>query len=935
MENQRKTVARKGTGKLYTRDEGHNLQEIADDDNSKAYMPLLRAYAAATKTDIIVADDIDDNINGMYDSAMQRIVLNANNESALYNTVFHEGVGEVLQAYNAKGAQKVRSVLLQYVADTKGKKYVQSIAQKYQNAYTPVEATKSYSDAVGEAMNDAISGIFSTKEGIHDFEQWMEKKEGSKKTQNVLEKLADHFKDVAESMRNLLNSGKLSKPAEDVATMAEKRASKVRKMILDELDVAIENAQNAMLDENAKSTAAYSIAHVDDNIVNMVNLFRNNPNQKQKMYVFDKDIPDHVVNAVKKLTGVSVESAAIDSSAISHIEKIHGVNGKADHSMANPDDVAKIKYATDNFYRMWLGKDKSREWKNSDNSPSNIINIQTKIDGKYYYVVEAVPDTKAHQLHVISAYINKNDTFPKGVDAIYGPGLHVRNALSVNVSSSDLSLSQKDGVRNNNVNNIDSNENYVPSNWNDYQKIKDSVPNVKRFSVDVDHPVQQTKDLIAVHNLDEGKLLADINELGGFPAPSIAIIRQGMEHNGYGDISVLFEKDTIDPERSKYNHVYGGDAWTPTFPTVEYDINDDVFYKARKKFKALKGRIPSYLYEEALRVNNNGTGNVQYSGMDSFVQQMEQNYGIRAAYVASKGIQIDDNAKRTEVGKYDDSEVKAFEAERNTLSHIGVTGEELRGMPFNQVKQEYGDLILQAYQDRANTMDKKKAERFMEKAKSHYDGPVFVFRNMVDSIANALDYYKNGNPTHTEYERDEDAIRKQIDENIKEKDLENWIRGTYEGLVADKGISNGVDPYTPSGNLRSFRATHYALTLDNVVRAMREQQAEKGANAFAETGFTAVSTKDFKNIDDIHANEDSIQSLSEEEYKSLRKNIDDKADEIANRIKNTKSGYDLSYLTVIADAARARHTAKEIESYLRNAGMKVYEGVGQEILDLK
>lgn len=268
MENQRKTVARKGTGKLYIRDEAHNLQEIADDNNSKAYMPLLRAYAAATKTDIIVADDLDDNINGMYDSAMQRIVLNAGNETALYNTVFHEGVGEVLQAYNAKGAQKVRSVLLQYIADTKGKEYVRNIAQKYQNSYTPVEATKSYSDAVGEAMNDAVAGIFSTKEGIHDFEQWMEKKEGSNKARIVLEKLADHFKGVAESMRNLLNSGKLSKPAEDVATMAEKRASKVRKMILDELDTAIENAQNATVDENAisgptETGVKYSIKIVD------------------------------------------------------------------------------------------------------------------------------------------------------------------------------------------------------------------------------------------------------------------------------------------------------------------------------------------------------------------------------------------------------------------------------------------------------------------------------------------------------------------------------------------------------------------------------------------------------------------------------------------------------------------------------------------------
>ena len=52
------------------------------------------AKSKATKTDIIVADDIDDNINSMYDIAMQRIVLNANNESALYYTVFHEGVGK-------------------------------------------------------------------------------------------------------------------------------------------------------------------------------------------------------------------------------------------------------------------------------------------------------------------------------------------------------------------------------------------------------------------------------------------------------------------------------------------------------------------------------------------------------------------------------------------------------------------------------------------------------------------------------------------------------------------------------------------------------------------------------------------------------------------------------------------------------------------------
>lgn len=45
----------------------------------------------------------------------------------------------------------------------------------------------------------------------------------------------------------------------------------------------------------------------------------------------------------------------------------------------------------------------------------------------------------------------------------------------------------------------------------DYQEIEDSVPDVKRFSIDVDHPVQQTKDLIAVHNLNEENLRFSIN----------------------------------------------------------------------------------------------------------------------------------------------------------------------------------------------------------------------------------------------------------------------------------------------------------------------------------------------------------------------------------------------------------------------------------------
>ena len=112
---------------------------------------------------------------------------------------------------------------------------------------------------MGEMMNDAMSGIFSSKEGIHDLSEWLNKKQGVKEQKSVLGTLADHFRGIETAMRNLLNRGTLTSSGRHAAMIAEKNASKIRKMILDEMDVAIENAQNASLDENAKSSAAYSV----------------------------------------------------------------------------------------------------------------------------------------------------------------------------------------------------------------------------------------------------------------------------------------------------------------------------------------------------------------------------------------------------------------------------------------------------------------------------------------------------------------------------------------------------------------------------------------------------------------------------------------------------------------------------------------------------
>lgn len=72
--------------------------------------------------------------------------------------------------------------------------------------------------------------------------------------------------------------------------------------------------------------------------------------------------------------------------------------------------------------------------------------------------------------------------------------------------------------------------------------------------------------------------------------PSIAIVKADEGHGEYGDISFVFSKDTIDPQLFRSNKVYGYDAWTPTAPQVEYEVNEKSAKKSTTCFTVWSGR---------------------------------------------------------------------------------------------------------------------------------------------------------------------------------------------------------------------------------------------------------------------------------------------------------------------------------------------------------
>lgn len=143
---------------------------------------------------------------------------------------------------------------------------------------------------------------------------------------------------------------------------------------------------------------------VDEDVYNFVKrVYRlNDKNVASKLNLDLGSVNDRISKDVKDILGVDTKgfSHNMNGSAINHIEYRHGINGVADSSMQNAEDVARIKYVLNNYDNVEVAlkdngeRDVFAGWANKDQTLPNGIRFSKKIDGTYY-VVEAVPDSAA------------------------------------------------------------------------------------------------------------------------------------------------------------------------------------------------------------------------------------------------------------------------------------------------------------------------------------------------------------------------------------------------------------------------------------------------------------------------------------------------------------------------------------------------------------
>lgn len=425
----------------------------------------------------------------------------------------------------------------------------------------------------------------------------------------------------------------------------------------------------------------------------------------------------------------------------------------------------------------------------------------------------------------------------------------------------------------------------------DYGEVKDQF--------DGDGDVEQTSDLIAVHNLSADQLMKTL-ELEGFPMPSIAVIRANAGHSRYGDISVIFDKATIDPAQSRYNKIYGGDAWTPTFPDIEYEASSKLVDQIRDKYYAIPADARREAARPLYRLYSDAESFLdRYGGEKGLIEHYADDTDMMQAYLADSGKTPVATIQKQTVTRLDADEIKLYDHLADKLGKDafldmrpknGESPMTARRAWIGQYAEQLKEAFVSYYTDVMH-VSKKDAQTIVDKL------PVV---RMVSDAVKARNYLANGAEkitTETDVEATQAAIRKAVDPQA----YESWLHGLLDGIEKGRGIRNNKESYTASGNLRSFKSLHYEVSLENIVRAMMEE-TEKGGAMFSATGLFGLATKDYGSIDQVRADKSRLAQLDDTEYSKMKQDFQDRFTDIAASIMDKSTD---NYFIAMDDATNA------------------------------
>lgn len=370
-------------------------------EDKDSFVRVKKELAKKTGLDVLdlntLTDKDADTVNGLLNMDRGQMAFAEDAENK-FGVVIHESL-EFASVMSEKEYQKLMGVMLNYLVEKHGAEDIHALIESYQRAYEQVEGEKSYEDAAGELINDAVSGVFYDEVGAKNFIDWVMKdtKLDVNEKKNVFKKIADLVKHVFEKIKKYIDDTPMTKAARLAAELKVEQKEKIQQMFMDAVDKAGENYKK--LDSNNKGEekekrGKYSVKVIPDTIqddiktnlkdvANMptVSNVKETEFSKGKIKLVDQvaeffdDIGNNVYNEMLGDVELSRKGVKDDIS--------HGIGrAKAISFKAIPDIIKNGKIV--NYSSNYKGKGHARV---VIAAPIEIVGSQEKICGKYIMAV--------------------------------------------------------------------------------------------------------------------------------------------------------------------------------------------------------------------------------------------------------------------------------------------------------------------------------------------------------------------------------------------------------------------------------------------------------------------------------------------------------------------------------------------------------------------
>ena len=919
-----------GQGRVY-------YEGTLDHDGTDMGSQIIELNAAATGTDAVLKNVLQNNPNvrAYVDSETARIFF-GDSVSDIFGTVLHEDY-HWYNSLDQAGAKSLQDHALTYLAQMDGYESVDEMIRDKMDVYASQKLT--YEQAAEELVADAWRGIFATEA---DFKRWVEFQRGqAEKNAGVrgsIHKVMNRVKNLLSDIISRAKEVLTIDPSNAAALKAKRLAEAQRRTLQDEYFAHAEKAMDTLRAAKENAAALKTESAAEQQGVRFQLQEGEETLEKQLNQNLDKL---EQMKAVSAISGTEIEYGANNKENAENIVRFfESIGSKVERAGFGTVELtrkgAKATVQHGNGPAKQIAAAAIPEVIKYGEQIGFVKNWKGRGYNTYTFVAPVmVGETKIYEAVIVNEYTVPNAASKFYVHEVCGSDGSLLTIENGKITKKENSLTSVFKTEQGGEAPKLFSESSIAQDSAESKRTDEPVKKSVRFQMSAPVEVDSQKDLVAVHNLTEGNLREAL-ELGGLPSPSIAVVKAQEGHTQYGPISLVFNSDTIDPMVNRANRIYGSDAWTPTRPNVEYEVHADKAVKLNSELAQLSRQTAGGAFARGNVLS--GTLDMEASGKSpkQLAESLSRNDAVKAAYLADKGETVQVVTKQ-EV-RFTESQKKRYEKIMEALGGEAALRDIVESDVVNG-NHDKSNAVLNEVREAEKSWAMEEFGWSEEKAQTKADrliAPMLRAR-----LENAYEYVTTKDMAGKTVQ-DTEAMQNELQQKAPDADVEEWLLPKMEGILGKKGIRNEKDPYTRTGNRRSFAQLHNPYTLQNLVEAMNQQNARgEGAWGLSASTLMSTATAEYQNLDEVRADKGRLQQMPEEEYKALLEQADGQIEEVISRIRqetaaHSDSGYGEREILgeILLRAAQGKQTMAAVSKAFSKEGYAISRETAKQIVAL-